>query len=377
MANLNTLLHKILRRKNSFLQLSIDENASAISDAVSKSKILVIGAAGSIGAAFVRELVSFRPASLHLIDISENNLVEVVRDLRSGGCSLPNDFKTHAIDFGQAEMKAFLNAHSYDYILNFAALKHVRSQRDPFTLMRLLNVNILANHRLVLQLLETGVKPKRIFAVSSDKAVCPGNVMGASKAFMERVFLAYADRLPFSSARFANVAFSDGSLLHGFQKRIEKRQPLSAPNDIRRYFISSAEAGQLCLLGCFACHNCEIVYPLFKPEKDLMTFSDIAQEYLQDLGLEPVECESEESAREMAQQLDQNSKQWPCYFTASDTGGEKPFEEFVNPGEEFDNSRFPSVGVITKPSQSLEEIVGRVVSEMSLVNGEKNLDEKM
>lgn len=405
MSKFNSILEKVLGRSTSFLAEDLSNHSSNIIEKVRQSRVLVIGAAGSIGSAFVRELVPFQPAGLHLVDTSENNLVELVRDLRSSGVAIPADFRTYAIDFGQAEMRALLAQERYDYILNFAALKHVRSERDPFTLMRLLDINVLSNKRLIEWIQQTHSdrdQPRRVFAVSSDKSVRPANLMGASKAFMERLFLAAGDDLPYSTARFANVAFSDGSLLHGFRNRIEKKQPLSAPNDIQRYFISPAEAGQLCLLGCFCCNASEIVYPLFEPSDDLMTFSDIAIEVLHQLGYEPVECTSEEEAHAIAGELDQSSTKWPCFFSSSDTSGEKSVEEFVNPGEQIDTRRFKTAGVITHPTQApvnsvedtikqivalrsggnwskeqLSEFVQAVVPEMNLVSSTRNLDQKM
>lgn len=396
------ILPQVLGRKGSFLQVDIEAAHSQICKALEGARVLVIGAAGSIGGAFVRELIGYPMRSLHLIDISENNLVELVRELRSGSSFLPEDFATYAIDFGQLEMKALLWSEKYDYVMNFSALKHVRSERDPFTLMRLLDVNVLANSRLLNWSRETGQNHRRVFGVSSDKAVRSGNLMGASKAFMERLFLSKADQIPFSSARFANVAFSDGSLLHGFRQRIDKRQPISAPNDVRRYFISPQEAGQLCLLGCFVCNNREIVYPLFKPEEDMMTFSSIALTFLKECGLKSLECSSEEEAKAIASEIGDSPREWPCFFSGSDTSGEKEFEEFYDPSEERDEERFQTVGVIKSPvfhgSDQVQEgienlmalrasgqwskdevvsILEQAVPEMAHVVSDKSLDQKM
>lgn len=395
------ILHIILARKNSFLLEDLLCSEAQIRNNVNGFKILVIGAAGSIGSSFVRELVVYAPGALHLVDISENNLAELVRDLRSSGTELPDDFATFALDYGAAEMRALLKENHYDYVLNFSALKHVRSERDPFTLMRLLEVNVLSNARLIEWLKETHI-PKKVFAVSSDKAVRSGNLMGGSKAFMERVFLAHADEIPFGSARFANVAFSDGSLLHGFKQRIEKRQPITAPDDVKRYFISHQEAGQLCLLGCFAGKNREITYSDFRPDRDMLTFSEIAKVFLKESGYEPFECASETEALEMAAKLDESSTAWPCYFSSADTSGEKAFEEFVDPAEETDGTRFLTMGVITKPIdhgaektlaavkelndlrdsgkwtiEEISAIVKKAVPEINHVQSSRNLDQKM
>lgn len=394
------LLTKILGRSDSLMRYDIESHWNRISDKLGRSRILVIGAGGSIGGAFVRTLAQFRVAGLHLVDLSENGLVEVVRDLRSSGRSLPADFRTFAIDFGQQEFMALLAENTYDYVLNFSALKHVRSERDPYTLMRLLRTNVLANDDLLAQLSEK--PPSRVFSVSSDKAVRPGNIMGASKAFMERVFLAHSKDVPFNSARFANVAFSAGSLLEGFSHRLAKRQPISAPNDVRRYFISHEEAGQLCMLGCFAGENREVFYPKLDPESDMLSFAEIARLVLESNNLEPRECGSEAEALALALELPKKPTIWPCYFSGSDTGGEKPFEEFVDPLETTDEKRFQRAGVITEPidhgaeavsealhrircvfdretwsKQDLIDAVRIAVPELEHVDADRNLDEKM
>ena len=222
-------------------------------------------------------------------------------------------FQTYAIDYGGPEMGVLLRENQYEYVLNFSALKHVRSERDAFTLMRLLEVNVLANARLLDQLAQMPTL-RGVFSVSSDKSVRPANLMGASKAFMERAFLARADEIPFGSARFANVAFSDGSLLHGFRHRIAKQQPLSAPSDVRRYFITHQEAGQLCILGCFTGENREIYFPKFDPDRDMLTFAEIARVYLKESGYVPVECDSAEEARAFMEARPSDSNEWACFF---------------------------------------------------------------
>ena len=395
------LIKKILGRKDSFLQVAIDDATAVIREKVVDARILVIGAAGSIGAAFVRELCDFQPFALHLVDISENNLVEVVRDLRSGGYVVPEDFKTFSIDYGGPEMIALLRDYQYNFVLNFSALKHVRSERNPYTLMRLLEVNVLANARL-LDVLSEMPSIRRVFSVSSDKSVRPANLMGASKALMERVFLARTDEVPFNSARFANVAFSDGSLLHGFGLRLAKNQPLSAPNDVRRFFITHKEAGQLCILGCFTGSNQEIYFPKFDPNRDMLTFAEIARIFLSYHGFEPYECNSDEEARRFMQKRSPSTKQWACYFSESDTMGEKLYEEFNDPEETVDLERFENIGVVTRPifhgresiNQALEaiqslrdagvwskdalvECVNKAVPELSHVALKKDLDQKM
>ena len=350
---INDILPTILGRDTSFLHEDMESSRVQISESLNHARVLVIGAAGSIGSSFVTELAKFSLAGLHLLDVSENNLVEVVRQLRSGGVDLPKNFRTFAIDFSALEMQALLKQEQYDYVLNFSALKHVRSERDAFTLMRLLEVNVSGNARL-LDALSLQKHLKRVFSVSSDKSVRPANLMGASKAFMERIFLSRANEMPFCSARFANVAFSDGSLLHGFNQRFARRQPISAPNDVKRYFVTPKESGELCLMSCLLGENRDIFFPKLSANLHLITFSEIAKKYLLSLGFEPYECETEEEARNKCAELIKENK-WPCYFFESDTTGEKDFEEFYTDSEELDMDKFSSIGIIKNEPQFAEQ----------------------
>ena len=342
------LLVKILGRRDSLFKNDLAAHHAEIREFVKNSRILVTGAAGSIGSAFIEQLANFHPAAIHLIDPSENNLVEVVRSIRSSDVKAPNDFRTWAIGIGSMEFDRFLEmSKPYDAVVNFAALKHVRSERDPFTLMRLIRTNIFALQEMLERL--TPTPPKRIFSVSSDKAVNPENAMGASKAYMEQVLWHYATTFHCTSARFANVAFSDGSLLHGFLRRMEKNQPLSAPEDVRRYFISHQEAGQLCLIACFLGNNREMFIPRLDPTEDLQTFAEIAKFFLQSKGYQPRIFREEEEARLFARSMTSRTKEWPCYFSRSDTSGEKLFEEFIKDNEQVNYERFERMGVINNP----------------------------
>ena len=343
-----SLLAQILGRPTSLFQADMETHRTHIMAAITRSRILVTGAAGSIGSAFVEQLAAFRPAAMHLLDPSENNLVEVVRSLRSSEQTPPDDFRTYAIGMGSIEFERFLTAtQPYDAVVNFAALKHVRSERDPYTLMRLLHTNIFSLQEMLETLLRT--PPRRIFSVSSDKAVNPENIMGASKAFMEGILWHYSQLLNCTSARFANVAFSDGSLLHGFLRRMEKGQPLSAPEDVRRYFISHQEAGQLCLLACFLGDNRDLFVPRLNPTDDLQTFAEIAQLFLKSKGYRPKIFHTEEEARSFASRMNPDTKEWPCCFSQSDTSGEKLFEEFVATDEKVDFSHYQQLGIIANP----------------------------
>lgn len=315
-----------------------------ISARVAAARFLVIGGAGSIGQAVSKEIFARSPRVLHVVDISENNMVELVRDIRSTLGYIEGDFSTFAIDCGSREFDALMaTSGGYDYILNLSALKHVRSEKDPFTLMRMIKVNILNTIRTVA--LARKVEAKKYFCVSTDKAANPVNMMGASKRIMEMYLMRDSAEMPISTARFANVAFSDGSLLHGFNQRFAKRQPISAPRDVRRYFVTPQESGELCLMSCLLGENRDIFFPKLSEKLHLTTFSDIAVRYLDGLGYEAFVCESEEEARARVAELIP-TRRWPCYFFDSDTTGEKDFEEFYTGAEVLDMARFESIGVI-------------------------------
>ena len=311
---------------------------------VCNSRFLIIGGAGSIGQAVTKEIFKRDPKVLHVVDISENNMVELVRDIRSTEGYGTGDFKTFALDCGSDEFEALLkNEGPYDYVFNLSALKHVRSEKDPYTLMRMTMVNVFNTVKSLRLAKEMGAK--KYFCVSTDKAANPVNMMGASKRIMEMLLMRESLTQEISMARFANVAFSDGSLLHGFNQRFTKNQPLAAPNDVRRYFVTPQESGELCLLSGLLGNNRDIFFPKLSEKLHLTTFSDIAVKYLRERGYEPYECESEAEARAKAYVLIAK-KQWPCYFFKSDTTGEKDFEEFFTDKEELDMERFESVGVI-------------------------------
>lgn len=337
------VLHLIGRREPLF-DADIRRHEAELSAAVREGRFLVIGGAGSIGQAVTREIFKRQPRALHVVDISENNMVELVRDIRSTLGYIDGDFRTFAIDCGSREFDALMRAGSgYDYVLNLSALKHVRSEKDPFTLMRMIEVNVLNTISTIAAAREGGAR--KYFCVSTDKAANPVNMMGASKRIMEMFLMRASESIPVSTARFANVAFSDGSLLHGFNQRFAKRQPISAPNDVRRYFVTPQESGELCLSSCLLGANRDIFFPKLSEQLDLTRFSDIAERYLRAMGFEPHECASEDEARDRAAELIA-ARRWPVYFFSSDTTGEKDFEEFYTGAETLDMDRFESIGVI-------------------------------
>lgn len=338
----------LVGRTQPLFEGDIARRETELSEIVRNSRFLVIGGAGTIGSAICRELFVRDPRVLHVVDISENNMVELVRDIRSSVGYGNGEFATFAIDCGSDIFRAFIDAQvkrigGYDYIFNTSALKHVRSEKDPFTLMRMIETNVFNTDATMLMAEAMGAK--KYFCVSTDKAANPVNMMGASKRIMEMYLNRRSLTMPVSTARFANVAFSDGSLLYGFNRRIDKGQPLSAPNDVRRYFVTPKEAGELCMLSCLTGENRDIYFPKLDEELNLVTFSSIAEKYLENLGYEPVQCATEQEARERVGEL-KALRKYPVYFFASDTTGEKDFEEFYTDGEVLDMDRFESVGVI-------------------------------
>ena len=334
----------LVGRTELLFSVDVCRHERELSEVVANSRFLVIGGAGSIGSAVIFELFKRNPKLLHVVDISENNMVELVRDIRSSLGYIDGEFATFAIDCGSDIFDSFmLNGRGYDYVLNLSALKHVRSERDPFTLMRMIDVNIFNTNKTVGQAQEKGAK--KYFCVSTDKAANPVNMMGASKRIMEMFLMRCSLELQISTARFANVAFSDGSLLYGFNRRMEKGQPISAPSDVRRYFVTPQESGELCLMSCLLGDNRDIFFPKLDYSLNLLSFSEIALRYLQNLGYEPVLCNSEDEARGRVKELKTKGK-YPVFFFKSDTTGEKSIEEFHTHEEILDMKSYHAIGIV-------------------------------
>lgn len=349
-----SMLRLIGRSKELFFE-DINNYRDELEKIVSLSTFLVIGGAGSIGQAVTKEIFKRNPKKLHVVDISENNMVELVRDIRSSFGYIDGEFKTFALDIGSVEYDTFIKSDGkYDYVLNLSALKHVRSEKDPFTLMRMIDVNIFNTDKTLGQAIENGTK--KYFCVSTDKAANPVNMMGASKRIMEMFVMRKSKQINISMARFANVAFSDGSLLHGFNQRLQKRQPIVAPNDIKRYFVTPQESGELCLMSCIFGKNRDVFFPKLSEDLHLITFAEIARMYLKERGYEPYMCKDEDEARELAKILPEKGK-WPCLFTKSDTTGEKDFEEFFTDKEVLDMERFSNLGIIKNEAIYNEELL--------------------
>ena len=335
---------EILGRRQALFGSDLNTVENEIRATILRSSFLVLGGAGSIGQAVTKALFCRNPKTLHVIDLSENNLVELVRDLRSSYGYIDGDFQTLPLDVGQAEFNAFMRSvEPYDYVLNLSALKHVRSEKDPFSLMRMVTTNILHTEATIDQAIELGTK--RYFAVSSDKAANPANAMGATKRAMELCLARASSKIEVASARFANVAFSDGSLLHGFTRRLDKRQPIAAPEDVLRYFITAEESATLCLLACLRGNNLEAFFPKTTTQLQALSFRTIAERFLHIHGLEAYPCETEDEARSRVDELHARGL-WPCYFFTSDTTGEKNIEEFHMAGESCDMERYREIGVV-------------------------------
>ena len=361
---------KLIGRTELLFKSDIAINELKLSETVSNSKFLVLGGAGSIGQAVTKEIFKRNPKKLHVIDISENNMVELVRDVRSSFGYIEGDFQTFALDIGSVEYDAFIKADGqYDYVLNLSALKHVRSEKDPFTLMRMIDVNVFNTDKTIQQSIDCGAK--KYFCVSTDKAANPVNMMGASKRIMEMFLMRKSKDIAISTARFANVAFSDGSLLHGFNQRIQKQQPIVAPSDIKRYFVTPQESGELCLMSCIFGENRDIFFPKLSEALHLITFADIAIKYLQERGFEPVLCKTEDEARELVKTLPAQGK-WPCLFTESDTTGEKDFEEFFTDSETLDMERFENLGIIKNDAIFEQTLLAKFEEAIAQMKADKS-----
>lgn len=350
MLNLDMFISQyVTKRSHSMFLQDIEKNRKELEKKIARKKILVIGGAGSIGSSFIRAILPFKPKALVVVDYNENALAELTRDLRSTkGMYVPEEYITYPMDFASPVFEKMFRARKgFDIVGNFSAHKHVRSEKDIYSVEALIQNNVL-HAKLLLDLL-TEYPPEEYFCVSTDKAANPVNIMGASKRIMEDVIFSYSDKFPVKTARFANVAFSNGSLPAGFLARMQKLQPLSAPSDVTRYFVSPEESGQICMLACMLGSNREIFFPKLA-EAQMMSFDKIATQLLESQGYEVLLCNTDEEAIDKAEDLKAGSKKYPVHYSVSDTSGEKEYEEFYTDEETVDMGRFSSLGVITGKS---------------------------
>lgn len=366
-------------RPESLLKADFDKYQQELNSRINGKKVLVIGGAGTIGSYYIKAILKFRIAKLVVVDINENGLTELVRDLRSStGYHIPEEFITYPVNFGDRVFEKIFRHHGpFEIVANFAAHKHVRSEKDIFSIEAMIENNVLRARKLLDLLLQ--FPPEHFFCVSTDKAANPVNVMGATKKLMEELIMAYSGKLPIKTARFANVAFSNGSLPLGFIERLNKQQPWSCPLGIRRFFVSPEESGELCLMASIMGESGDIFYPKLDPDRDMIPFDRIALALLHELGLEPDICPTEEEARQKAltlphththtqthtnlttRQPDNSTTSllppWPIYFFGSDTSGEKPYEEFFTDEEIKDEDSFVNLGVVkNSKKRDLKEI---------------------
>jgi FlaA1/EpsC-like NDP-sugar epimerase len=342
----NFINQKVTGRYDSLLNSDFQKYNSQLEERINNKSVLVIGGAGTIGSSYIKAILKFKIKKLVVVDINENGLTELVRDLRSSeGYKIPEDFITYPVNFGDRVFeKIFKNTGPFDIVANFAAHKHVRSEKDIFSIEAMIENNVQRARKLLDLLLE--FPPEHFFCVSTDKAANPVNIMGASKKLMEELIMAYSSKISIKTARFANVAFSNGSLPLGFLERINKKQPLSCPLGIRRFFVSPQESGELCLMASIMGESGDIFFPKLDEEKDMIPFDQIVRDLLESLGLEIDICKSEQEAKEKALLLNENSKSYPVYFFGSDTSGEKTYEEFYTDKEVLDLESFVNLGVI-------------------------------
>lgn len=344
-------------RPNSMFESDIQANAEALTREIKGKKVCVIGGAGSIGSSFIKAVLRFEPASVVVVDLNENGLAELVRDVRStNGLYVPDEFRCYTLNFADPIFeRIFREEKGFDIVANFSAHKHVRSEKDKYSVQALIENNDIKAKKLMDLLCEC--PPKHFFCVSTDKAANPVNIMGASKRIMEDLVMAYNDKFKVTTARFANVAFSNGSLPDGWIHRLQKKQPLAAPSDVKRYFVSPEESGQICMLACILGKGGEVFFPKLG-EDQMLTFSSICDEFVKSEGFAKKECANDAEAKQYAANMDYDNDTYPVVYFKSDTTGEKAYEEFYVPGEKINMERFKALGVV-------EETTRRPMPEVS------------
>ena len=402
MFNLNKFISdSVTMRSSSLFANDIEANKDVLTQEIESKSVCVIGGAGTIGSSFIRAILPFKPSKLVVIDLNENGLAELTRDIRSTyNMYVPTEYRTYTLNFADPIFaRIFREEKGFDIVANFSAHKHVRSEKDKYSVQALIENNDIKAKKFMDLLCE--YPPKHFFCVSTDKAANPVNIMGASKRIMEDMVMAYTSKFKVTTARFANVAFSNGSLPDGWLNRVKKKQPLAAPNDVKRYFVSLDESGQICMLACILGKNGEIFFPKLG-EDQMLTFSSICNEYVKAIGCEKVECANDDEAKKFANNMSYDTNQYPVVYFKSDTTGEKAYEEFYVPGEKLDMNRFQGIGIIEEsehrsmadidtffaemeaifanPSFTKEEVVEaikRFIPNFEHEEKGKNLDQKM
>ena len=337
-------------RPVSMFAADIEANKDILSREIKYKKVCVIGGAGSIGSSFIKAVLHFEPKSVVVVDLNENGLAELVRDVRStNGLYVPDEFRCYTLNFADPIFeRIFREEKGFDIVANFSAHKHVRSEKDRYSVQALIENNDIKAKKLM-DLLAV-YPPKHFFCVSTDKAANPVNIMGASKRIMEDLVMAYNDKFKVTTARFANVAFSNGSLPDGWIHRLQKKQPLAAPSDVKRYFVSPEESGQICMLACILGNGGEVFFPKLG-EDQMLTFSSICDEFVKSEGFAKKECASDAEAKQYAAKMDYDNDTYPVVYFKSDTTGEKAYEEFYVPGEKIDIQRFLALGVVERTTR--------------------------
>lgn len=367
MFNLNKFISdSITKRPTSLFTIDIENNRKHLQQEIEGKSVCVIGGAGTIGSSFIRAVLPFKPSKLIVIDLNENGLAELTRDLRSTyGMYVPEEYRAYTLNFADPIFaRIFREEKGFDIVANFSAHKHVRSEKDKYSVQALIENNDIKAKKFMDLLCE--YPPKHFFCVSTDKAANPVNIMGASKRIMEDMVMAYTTKFKVTTARFANVAFSNGSLPDGWLNRIRKKQPLAAPNDVKRYFVSLDESGQICMLACILGKNGEIFFPKLG-ENQMLTFSSICDDYVKSIGCEKVECATDEEAKKYADEMSYETNQYPVVYFKSDTTGEKAYEEFYVPGEKLDMNRFQGIGIIEETAHRPMADVEAFFTEMEAI----------
>lgn len=359
----------ITRRSVSMFAADIEANKQQLVAEIECKRVCVIGGAGSIGSSFIKALLQFKPKQLVVVDLNENGLAELTRDLRSSAnITVPEDYRTYTLDFASPIFeRIFREEHGFDIVANFSAHKHVRSERDRYSVQALIENNDIKAKKLMDMMLE--YKPEHFFCVSTDKAANPVNIMGASKRILEDLIMAYSSEYNVTTARFANVAFSNGSLPDGWLHRLQKLQPLAAPNDVKRYFVSPEESGQICLLACILGKSGEVFFPKLG-EEQMLKFSDICDDFVREQGLQKHLCVTNEEAKQYAASLNiypSTLNDYPVIYTGSNTTGEKAFEEFYVEGETINMTRFQSLGVVEQSQRHLMREVNQLLEQLESI----------